>query len=107
MPNYTYLCSEGHENDAIRPVGTESMDCPQCGGRAQKRSVYAQAQIERERKITEAKDFFEASDMLESKRQEFEKREGVLASPPPLYRMAKAKAQRLLAQGAPDSKSVW
>lgn len=106
MPNYTYLCAEGHENDAIRPVGTESMDCPQCGGRAQKRSVYAQAIVERERKY-HAGDFFEASDMLESKRQEFETREGVSAPPPPLYRMAKAKAQRLISQGAPDSKSVW
>lgn len=106
MPNYSYVCTEGHENDAIRPVGTESMDCPQCGRRAQKRSVYAQAIVERERKIR-AGDFFEATDMLESRRQEFEKAEGVTAPPPPLYDMAKRRANRLLKQGAPDSRSVW
>jgi hypothetical protein len=105
MPNYTYRCREGHETDRIRQVDTNVIKCS-CGKQAARVSVYRQAQVEFERKVN-ARDFLEASEMLASRHEEFEQREGVAASPPPLWRMAKQKASRLIAQGAPDSRSVW
>lgn len=38
MPLYLYGCGDGHRSEALRPVGTESIPCPECG--APTRRVY-------------------------------------------------------------------
>ena len=105
MPLYSFRCGVGHETDAIRPVSVDTLDCG-CGRTAVRMSVYRQAQVQQVHKLP-GKDFIEASDMLASRHEEFGKREGVETQPPPLWQMAKQRAQRLMKQGAPDSRSIW
>lgn len=104
MPNYSYRCGVGHETDAVRPVSVDTIDCA-CGRTAVRVSVYRQAQWEPDAKLP-YKDFAEASDMLASKQEEYERREGVSTPTPPLWRMAKSYAERLTRQGATSSRDV-
>jgi hypothetical protein len=40
VPNYTYTCGRGDRTDRVRPIGTEVIECPACGGAAWRDHVY-------------------------------------------------------------------
>jgi hypothetical protein len=104
MPLYEYRCQAGHVTELLRPASVSSQRCS-CGLDSQRRSVYRTAQIGGEQTLP-GRDFLEASEMIADQHQSFERREGVEAPPPPLYRMAKAKAERMLKQGAQSSADL-
>ena len=40
MPLYDYTCQRGHRQELIRPIGTEGVPCPACGGAAIRSHVH-------------------------------------------------------------------
>lgn len=104
MPNYTFRCGNGHNTDALRPVGHPAIRC-HCGRVAHRWSVYAVGIQERE--ITYSGGTFrEATEMLDDQHRSAERSEGVSIQPPSLYRAARAKAERWMRQGAQSSRDV-
>ena len=106
MPNYGFRCKKGHTFDAVRPLGTDKTKCQSCSGIALKVTAFRSLGINEPIRKLPDRDFREASDMLASRAEEHEKREGVATSTPPLWRMANAYAQQLQKQGATSSKDV-
>lgn len=104
MPLYEYACPAGHVTELRRPVSASTQACS-CGRPSVRKSVYRTQQIGVGRTLPGA-DFREASEMLADQAATFEQREGVAAKVPPLYRMAKAKADRMLRQGATSSADL-
>ena len=113
MPLYTWRCREAHRFDALAGRGSSSSPCPQCGQPATRETVYriaatgfAQAPPWERDLRQDYRLFNEASAELEYKHSRLENAAGKPLLPPPLYRAAKAKAQKLMRQGAKSSADV-
>lgn len=105
MPLYDYRCKQGHVSEMRRGTEVTQVVCATCGENALRLSVYRQVEQAAIRKLP-GKDFTEASEMLESRRVELEKKEGWDIPSPSLWGAAQARAKRLMAQGATSSKDV-
>ena len=107
MPLYVYTCSDGHDTEAIRSADTVAVGC-QCGHQAQRQSVYRMAQIGAVRppvaeRTVNLRQYREASEQIayeHSRAEESAQRE---LPPPPLWKMAKKRAAKLMAAGVKDS----
>lgn len=113
MPIYTFTCSScAHSFDALAGRDTPFRPCPQCAEPAERATVYRISHSgftktpvnEREIKMGH---YLEASAELEYR---YERTKDNLQEPdlpaPPLWRMAKAKAEKLMKAGAKDSSDV-
>ena len=111
MPIYTFTCECGFVVEALRGRDVSSHPCPQCDGTAIKDSVYrigftgfTRTPIA-EREI-DARPFMEASAELDYKHQRREDSAQRTIATPGLWTAAKAKATRLMKQGARDSADL-
>ena len=112
MPLYTFSCANGHSHDALVGRDSASRPCPQCGLFADRESVYrigvAGFTIAPLNERTyDIKPYMEATAELAYRhdRAKDASQNPHLASPP-LYQMAKAKAQKLIKAGVKDSGDV-
>lgn len=97
MPLYAYRCAQGHEVEAIAPLGTVERACA-CGLTAIKRTVYAVSpKLPAVRHA--GRDFIEASQTVEHNYAEYEKREGVPVERPHLWDAAKQRASQAAGNG--------
>lgn len=122
MPLYDFDCECGESTEAIRKAGTVSITCA-CGREAQRRGVNrfssqmgAEADWSSpvrdggrirppvsERKV-KMREFTEASEQLAYEHSRAEESAQQKIPEPPLWRVAKAKADKLMAAGINDSK---
>lgn len=107
MPLYVYTCPDGHSVEAIRSADTVALTC-QCGREAERQTVYRMAQIGAVRppvaeRTVSLRQYREASEQIayeHSRAEESAQRE---LPPPPLWKMAKQRASKLMAAGITDS----
>lgn len=121
MPLYQFDCVCGRSTEALRKVGTDSIDCT-CGESAQRRGFNRVSAVVgdgadwsspvrdgtrirtpiSERKI-KMREFNEATAQLSYEHERLEDSMQREIPPPPLARTAIARAQRLMAAGINDS----
>jgi hypothetical protein len=101
MPIYTYLCHRGHALvDAIRPMECAEVPCPRCGGPMERSAANRVAvtipEIDMRGKFRRYEEATQEQEHLATK---VEQSTGQAVQAPPLWRMAKQKAQAMLARG--------
>ena len=107
MPLFMFRCPQGHRTERLCAAVVQALDCG-CGARAGRESVYLTAQGGRQRApVAERpvlmRQYREASEQLAYGHARAEESAQQPLAPPPLFRMAKAKAQRLQAAGVHDA----
>lgn len=107
MPTYTFACTCGWRGDVRTTFDKNNVSCPSCASTAHKESVYrlnfggfAKTPSEERDWSTPYKHFNEASAEMDYKISRLEEATQATVKPPPLYQMAKARADQLMSQGA-------
>ncbi|MCR4339637.1 MAG: hypothetical protein NUW01_07095 [Gemmatimonadaceae bacterium] len=111
MPTYTFSCSCGWQGDKRAGLEDYVLPCPACQAPASRASVYSinfagftSTPLDQRTYHQEYKDFRDAGAELEYKHQRLEEAVGHSLPTPPLARMAKARAQELIAKGVTSSE---
>lgn len=110
MPLFTYRCPAAHETELLRPRDVEVVSCA-CGEPASRQSVYPISFSGFLRPPVDQREikmgaFNEASQELAYAHERAEYKTGETLPTPPLWRTAKAAANKLIKQGAKDSLDV-
>lgn len=124
MPLYRYRCARGHESEALRKVGTDSIACG-CGDAAQRQSVYTVAAtigaeadwtpLVRDNgrirtpvsdRMVNIRQYREAAEQIAYEQRTAEAAVGMNLPQAPLMEMAKAKVAKLKRAGITDSKDM-
>lgn len=109
MPLYIYSCSQGHLTEARQKVSVKMIAC-ECGEIAERQSIYA-TQIggrartpAAERKIEGFHRYVEASEQMAYEHDKAEESAQRKLPTPPIYEIAKKRADKLMAAGITDSR---
>lgn len=100
MPLFDYTCPRGHVHELVRPLGTEGVPCPTCGQAATRSHVH---RFDVRGPTVDTRGMFrrfnEATHELDHAATRIEANTGAPVATPSYYRMARARANAMIAAG--------